>query len=57
MNRVSHADVVQMGLEAGLSYEVAEDIAYEVCPEYRTAPRSKAQRAIVRAGGRPEVTK
>lgn len=51
MTRVSHADVVQMGLEAGLSYEVAENIAYEVCPEYRTAPLSKAQRAIAKAIG------
>jgi len=44
--RYSHSDVVYAALDAGLTWDEAEDIAFEVCPEYRTAHVAKVVRAI-----------
>jgi len=44
--RFSHYDVLTAGVDAGLSWDDAEDIAFRLCPEYRTTTLGKAMNAI-----------
>jgi hypothetical protein len=51
MNKMSRTDIMTAAMNAGLTYEAAEDIAHDLSPECRTVAETKVIRAIRRALG------
>lgn len=46
MNKMSRTDIMTAAMNAGISYEDAEVMAYTLSPECRTVAESKVIRAI-----------
>lgn len=49
--KMSRSDILMYAIEAGLSYDQAEDLAYALSPECRTVAKSRVVREVAKLAG------